>query len=83
MPAARRWRATQACVRHRLTALALICMVTLLPRWWRKLRAQPMLDVDTLKQQSERGEHVLVRTIRSGASSNSGSKSAFTQKDDR
>jgi uncharacterized membrane protein YdjX (TVP38/TMEM64 family) len=37
-------------VRATLIALALICIVTFVPRWLRKFRAQPMLDVDTLKR---------------------------------
>jgi uncharacterized membrane protein YdjX (TVP38/TMEM64 family)/rhodanese-related sulfurtransferase len=57
-------------VRNGLIALALICVVTFLPRWLRKLRAQPMLDIDTLKQQLERGEPVLVLDVRDAAEFN-------------
>jgi uncharacterized membrane protein YdjX (TVP38/TMEM64 family)/rhodanese-related sulfurtransferase len=57
-------------VRNGLIALALVCVVTFLPRWLRKLRAQPMLDVDTLKQQLERGEPVLVLDVRDAAEFN-------------
>ena len=57
-------------VRNGLIALALICAVTFLPRWLRKLRAQPMLDVGTLKQQLERGEPVLVLDVRDPAEFN-------------
>jgi rhodanese-related sulfurtransferase len=57
-------------VRNGLIALALICVVTFLPRWLRKLRAQPMLDVDTLKQQLERGEPVIVLDVRDPAEFN-------------
>lgn len=57
-------------VRNGLIALALVCVVSFLPRWLRKLRAQPMLDVDTLKQQLERGEPVLVLDVRDAAEFN-------------
>lgn len=57
-------------VRNGLIALALVCVVTFLPRWLRKLRARPMLDVDALKQQLERGEPVLVLDVRDPAEFN-------------
>jgi len=57
-------------VRNGLIALALICVVSFLPRWLRKLRAQQMLDVDTLKQKMERGEPVLVLDVRDAAEFN-------------
>ncbi len=57
-------------VRNGLIALALVCAVTFLPRWLRKFRAQPMLDVDTLKQQLARGEPVLVLDVRDAAEFN-------------
>lgn len=54
-------------VRNGLVALALVCVVTLLPRWLRKLKAQPMLDVDTLERQLQRGEPLLVLDVRDAA----------------
>lgn len=57
-------------VRNGLIALALICVVSFLPRWLRKLKAQPMLDVDTLEQQLQRGEPVLVLDVRDPAEFN-------------
>ena len=57
-------------VRNGLIALAPVCVAAFLPRWLRKLRAQPMLDVDTLEQQLERGEHVLLLDVRDAAEFN-------------
>jgi uncharacterized membrane protein YdjX (TVP38/TMEM64 family) len=57
-------------VRNGLIALALVCVVTFLPRWLRKLGA---------REGRSSGSH----TSGSGAISNSRSKSVFIQKDDR
>ena len=54
-------------IRNILIALALFAAVAFLPRWVRKLRVQPMLDVETLKRQLDAREDVLVLDVR-GAS---------------
>jgi len=51
-------------VRNGLIALALASAVAFLPRWLRRLRAGPMVEVDSLKQQLERGAPVLVVDVR-------------------
>ncbi len=51
-------------VRHLLIALALVSAMAVLPRWVRKLRAPPMLELDTLKEQLDRGEELLVVDVR-------------------
>lgn len=51
-------------VRNGLIALALVCAMAVLPRWLRRLRAVRMVEVDALKQQLERGAHVLVLDVR-------------------
>jgi uncharacterized membrane protein YdjX (TVP38/TMEM64 family)/rhodanese-related sulfurtransferase len=51
-------------VRNGLIALALVSAMALLPRWLRRLRAAPMVEVDSLKQQLERGAPVLVVDVR-------------------
>ncbi len=54
-------------VRAILIALALVTSMAFLPRWIRKFRAKPMLDVEELKRQLDAGEEVLVLDVR-GAS---------------
>jgi uncharacterized membrane protein YdjX (TVP38/TMEM64 family)/rhodanese-related sulfurtransferase len=54
-------------VRNILIALALLAAVAFLPRFVRKLRAKPMLAVDSLKQQLDAGEDVLMLDVRSAA----------------
>ena len=51
-------------VRNWLIALALVSAMALLPRWLRRLRAGPMVEVDSLKQRLERGAPVLVVDVR-------------------
>jgi uncharacterized membrane protein YdjX (TVP38/TMEM64 family)/rhodanese-related sulfurtransferase len=57
-------------VRNGLIALALVSAMAFLPRWIRRLRAEPLLDVDALKQQLDRGEDVLVLDVRSASEFN-------------
>jgi rhodanese-related sulfurtransferase len=54
-------------IRNILIALALLAAVAFLPRFVRKLREKPMLAVDTLKQQLDAGEDVLVLDVRTAA----------------
>ena len=54
-------------IRNVLIALALLAAVAFLPRFVRKLREKPMLAVDTLKQQLDAGEDVLMLDVRSAA----------------
>jgi uncharacterized membrane protein YdjX (TVP38/TMEM64 family) len=54
-------------IRNVLIALALLAAVAFLPRFVRKLREKPMLAVDTLKQQLDAGEDVLVLDVRTAA----------------
>lgn len=54
-------------VRNILIALALLAAVAFLPRFVRKLREKPMLAVDSLKQQLDAGEDVLMLDVRSAA----------------
>lgn len=54
-------------VRNTLIALALLAAVAFLPRFVRKLREKPMLAVDSLKQQLDAGEDVLMLDVRSAA----------------
>jgi uncharacterized membrane protein YdjX (TVP38/TMEM64 family)/rhodanese-related sulfurtransferase len=51
-------------IRNILIALALLSAVAFLPRFMRKLREQPMLTVDSLKQQLDAGMDVLVLDVR-------------------
>jgi rhodanese-related sulfurtransferase len=52
-------------IRNILIALALLAAVAFLPRFVRKLREKPMLAVDTLKQQLDAGDAVLMLDVRS------------------
>ena len=54
-------------VRNILIALALLATVAFLPRFVRKLRENPMLAVDTLKQQLDTGADVLLLDVRPAA----------------
>lgn len=54
-------------IRNILIALALLAAVAFLPRFVRKLREKPMLAVDTLKQQLDAGDEVLMLDVRSVA----------------
>lgn len=54
-------------IRNILIALALLAAVAFLPRFVRKLRKKPMLAVDTLKQQLDAGEDVLMLDVRTAA----------------
>lgn len=51
-------------VRNMLIALALISAVAFLPRWIRKLSAEPMPTVETLKRQLDGREEILVLDVR-------------------
>jgi len=50
-----------------LIALALLSAVAFLPRFMRKLRQEPRVTVDTLKQQLDAGEELLVLDVRPAA----------------
>jgi len=52
-------------IRNILIALALLAAVAFLPRFIRKLREKPMLAVESLKQQLDAGEDVLMLDVRS------------------
>jgi uncharacterized membrane protein YdjX (TVP38/TMEM64 family)/rhodanese-related sulfurtransferase len=52
-------------IRNILIALALLAAVAFLPRFMRKLREKPMLAVESLKQQLDAGEDVLMLDVRS------------------
>jgi len=52
-------------VNNILIALALVSAMAFLPRWLRKLKSQPMLEVDSLKRQLDAREDVLVLDVRS------------------
>ncbi len=52
-------------IRNILIALALLAAVAFLPRFMRKLREKPMLAVESLKQQLDAGEGVLMLDVRS------------------
>jgi uncharacterized membrane protein YdjX (TVP38/TMEM64 family)/rhodanese-related sulfurtransferase len=52
-------------IRNILIALALLAAVAFLPRFVRKLREKPMLAVESLKQQLDAGEDVLMLDVRS------------------
>jgi uncharacterized membrane protein YdjX (TVP38/TMEM64 family)/rhodanese-related sulfurtransferase len=54
-------------IRNILIALALLAAVAFLPRFVRKLREKPMLAVDTLKQQLDAGDEVLMLDVRPAA----------------
>jgi rhodanese-related sulfurtransferase len=54
-------------IRNILIALALLATVAFLPRFVRKLRENPMLAVDTLKQQLDTGADVLLLDVRPAA----------------
>jgi uncharacterized membrane protein YdjX (TVP38/TMEM64 family)/rhodanese-related sulfurtransferase len=54
-------------IRNILIALALLAAVAFLPRFVRKLRENPMLAVDALKQQLDAGDAVLMLDVRSAA----------------
>jgi len=52
-------------IRNILIALALLAAVAFLPRFMRKLREKPMLAVESLKQQLDAGEDLLMLDVRS------------------
>lgn len=54
-------------IRNILIALALLAAVAFLPRFVRKLREKPMLDVASLKQQLDAGDEVLMLDVRPAA----------------
>lgn len=51
-------------IRNILIALALLAAVAFLPRFVRKLREKPLLPVESLKQQLDAGEDVLMLDVR-------------------
>ena len=54
-------------IRNMLIALALLAAVAFLPRLVRKLREQPMLPIESLKQQLDADEDVLLLDVRPAA----------------
>lgn len=54
-------------IRNILIALALLAAVAFLPRFVRKLREKPMLGVESLKQQLDAGDEVLMLDVRPAA----------------
>ena len=57
----------ESLIRNSLIALALLAAVAFLPRLVRKLREQPMLPIESLKQQLDAGEDVLLLDVRTAA----------------
>ncbi len=57
----------ESLIRNSLIALALLAAVAFLPRLVRKLREQPMLPIESLKQQLDAGEDVLLLDVRPAA----------------
>jgi uncharacterized membrane protein YdjX (TVP38/TMEM64 family)/rhodanese-related sulfurtransferase len=58
---------SEGMVRSILIALALVSVMVFLPRWVRKLKANPIPEVNALKRQLDAGEDVLVLDVRGTA----------------